>query len=135
MRRGKFIQEKRLIEKRVYNFELMSKNKKSVRQVVYNFELMYKNKKSVRQIAYKNIYLKNKEDYSLPFKKYDIHHKDRDKDNNRTSNLDIVTRDEHEQIHNLGLRGEKELYEYKEISEFFENLHRERKENPPKKRD
>ena len=86
-------------------------------------------------VAYKNIYLKNKEDYSLPFKKYDIHHKDRDKDNNRTSNLDIVTRDEHEQIHNLGLRGEKELYEYKEISEFFENLHRERKENPPKKRD
>ena len=52
---------------------------------------MSKNKKSVRQIAYKNIYLKNKEDYSLPFKKYDIHHKDRDKDNNRTNTIIDLT--------------------------------------------
>ena len=86
---------------------------------IYPKKKMAKPKKDSRQYAYKNIYLKNKEDYSLPFEKYIIHHKDRDKDNNRTSNLDIVTRDEHEQIYNLGLRGKKELwvhnYEQKQI--------------------
>jgi len=66
-------------------------------------------------VAYKNIFLKDKEYYPLSFEKYIIHHKDRDKDNNRTSNLDIVTRDEHEQIHSLELRGKKELCEYKEL--------------------
>ncbi|MBT96719.1 hypothetical protein CMI49_01320 [Candidatus Pacearchaeota archaeon] len=80
--------------------------------------LMSKNKRDVRQIAYKKIYLVDKEDYSLPFEGYDIHHKDRDKDNKAVDNLDIVTRDEHKQIHNLGLRGKKELCEY---------LHREQK--------
>ena len=85
---------------------------------IYPKKKMAKPKKDSRQYAYKNIYLKNKEDYSLPFEKYIIHHKDRDKDNKAVDNLDIVTRDEHKQIHNLGLRGKKELCEY---------LHREQK--------
>jgi hypothetical protein len=68
---------------------------------------------SSRQIAYKDIYLKNKEDYSLPFESYVIHHKDRDEDNNGINNLDIITRDEHEQIHGFGLGGKKELCEFK----------------------
>ncbi len=83
----------------------------------YQEEIQYDDVSFV--VAYKNIFLKDKEYYPLSFEKYIIHHKDRDKDNNRTSNLDIVTRDEHEQIYNLGLRGKKELwvhnYEQKQI--------------------
>jgi hypothetical protein len=79
-------------------------------------------------VAYKNIFLKDKEYYPLSFGEYDIHHKDRDKDNKEISNLDIITRDEHEQIYNLGLRGKKELwvhnYEQKQI-----RLNAKKKEN------
>lgn len=57
-----------------------------------------------RQIAYKEIYLPNKHKYSLPFSKYDVHHKDGDKLNNDISNLQILTRKEHEQIHNPNRR-------------------------------
>ena len=66
----------------------------------------------IREVAYNRIYLKNKEDYSLPFREYDIHYKDGGKDNNVINNLDIVTRSEHELIHNSGLRSKKEFYEY-----------------------
>ena len=80
---------------------------------IYPKKKMAKPKKDSRQYAYKNIYLKNKEDYSLPFESYVIHHKDRDEDNNGINNLDIITRDEHEQIHGFGLGGKKELCEFK----------------------
>ena len=82
----------------------------------YQEEIQYDDVSFV--VAYKNIFLKDKEYYPLSFGEYDIHHKDRDKDNKEISNLDIITRDEHEQIYNLGLRGKKELCEY---------LHREQK--------
>jgi len=83
----------------------------------YQEEIQYDDVSFV--VAYKNIFLKDKEYYPLSFGEYDIHHKDRDKDNKEISNLDIITRDEHEQIYNLGLRGKKELwvhnYEQKQI--------------------
>jgi hypothetical protein len=52
-----------------------------------------------RQIAYKEIYIKNKKDYPLPFSKYVVHHIDRDKLNNDVSNLQILTPEEHNFIH------------------------------------
>lgn len=52
-----------------------------------------------RQVAYKEIYLKNREDYPLPFEKYIVHHIDGNKQNNDVSNLKILTKEEHEAIH------------------------------------
>jgi hypothetical protein len=52
-----------------------------------------------RQVAYKHIYLKNKENYPLRFSDYVIHHKDGNKQNNKVSNLQILTPEEHEAIH------------------------------------
>ncbi len=52
-----------------------------------------------RQIAYKEIYLKDRKKYPLPFSHYVIHHKDRKKKNNHPSNLEILTEDEHNKIH------------------------------------
>lgn len=52
-----------------------------------------------RQIAFKEIYLKNRDKYPQPFSKYVVHHKDRDKQNNDVSNLEILTPEEHEKEH------------------------------------
>lgn len=52
-----------------------------------------------RQVAYNEIYLKNREDYPLPFEKYVVHHKDGNKQNNKVSNLKILTKEEHEATH------------------------------------
>ena len=52
-----------------------------------------------RQNAYKYIYLLNRKDYPLPFSKYVVHHKDRNKRNNHSSNLQIMTHEEHDKIH------------------------------------
>ncbi len=54
-----------------------------------------------KQVAYREIYLKNKAKYPLPFSKYLVHHIDGDKQNNHVSNLQIVTREEHEKIHGI----------------------------------
>jgi len=62
-----------------------------------------------RQLAYTKIYLKNRHRYPLPFSEYVIHHKDRDKHNNSIQNLDIVTKEEHNEIHKLRFRDKKEL--------------------------
>lgn len=65
-----------------------------------------------RQIAYEHIYLKNRKDYPLPFTKYVVHHRDRDKENNEVANLDIVTMKEHNLIHKLDLEDKDALVEY-----------------------
>ena len=52
-----------------------------------------------RDIAYKEIYIKNKAKYPLPFRMYVVHHKDGNKFNNSIKNLQIVTREEHSKIH------------------------------------
>lgn len=54
-----------------------------------------------RNIAYKEIYLKNREKYPLPFSKYQIHHIDGNKFNNSIKNLLILTREEHKKIHGI----------------------------------
>jgi len=60
------------------------------------------NKKLVhRWVAYDMLYMPYSNLYSLPFREYDVHHKDGDKGNNRKSNLEILTREEHELAHNI----------------------------------
>ncbi|MEK6853218.1 MAG: HNH endonuclease [Nanoarchaeota archaeon] len=66
----------------------------------------YKRKKQIkysnlvhRQVAYNNIFLKNRNNYSLPFSKYVVHHVDGNKKNNAISNLIIITREDHEKLH------------------------------------
>lgn len=53
-----------------------------------------------RQVAYRELYLKHKDKYPLPFSKYQVHHKDKNKLNNHPDNLDLFTQEEHEAIHN-----------------------------------
>jgi len=54
-----------------------------------------------RHIAYKAIYQQNRDKYPLPFREYQVHHKDEHKKNNRVSNLQIVRRVQHEAIHGI----------------------------------
>ncbi len=54
-----------------------------------------------RQVAYREIYLKNRDKYPLPFSKYQVHHKNGDKKDYRVSNLLLVTEEEHRKIHGL----------------------------------
>lgn len=50
-----------------------------------------------RKIAYE--YLYNPLEYPLRFSEYDVHHRDGNKRNNAPSNLQILIREEHENIH------------------------------------
>ncbi|MBU1252675.1 MAG: HNH endonuclease [Nanoarchaeota archaeon] len=43
-----------------------------------------------RSRAYKEIYLKDRKKYPLSFQEYQVHHKDGDKKNNRTENLELI---------------------------------------------
>ena len=52
-----------------------------------------------RAVAYEEIYLKNPEEYPLGFACYVVHHIDMNKLNNDTSNLQILTPEEHSWIH------------------------------------
>lgn len=54
-----------------------------------------------RQKAYRSIYLKNRNEYPLPFSQYVVHHRDGNKKNNRISNLQILTPAEHNAIHGI----------------------------------
>ncbi len=54
-----------------------------------------------RGIAYRKIYLKNRKKYSLPFKKYQVHHKNKNKNDNRVENLELKTIYEHEYEHKV----------------------------------
>jgi hypothetical protein len=61
------------------------------------------NKLVHRDIAYNEIYKNGyaNGEYKLRFGEYDIHHKDRNKQNNEVDNLQILTREEHKKIHNI----------------------------------
>lgn len=50
-----------------------------------------------RDVAYEEIYKQGS--HTLPFSKYDVHHKDQNKRNNDPSNLQLVTREKHQTIH------------------------------------
>jgi len=52
-----------------------------------------------RWIAYKYIYKPNKQKYILPFRKYQIHHKDGNKTNNNVDNLELYIDKQHQEIH------------------------------------
>lgn len=64
-----------------------------------------------RKIAFQKIYQKNRRDYSLPFKEYIIHHRDGDKLNNKISNLQIMTQEEHQREHGLLEENDEEQFE------------------------
>ncbi len=52
-----------------------------------------------RHVAYEQIYMPNKSQYELPFRAYVVHHIDEDKFNNDPTNLQIMTKEDHEQLH------------------------------------
>jgi hypothetical protein len=52
-----------------------------------------------REIAYYQIYLSHRKIYPGPFKAYVVHHKDGNKQNNRLSNLQLLTWNEHAEVH------------------------------------
>src|SRR3989344_6776341 len=52
-----------------------------------------------RWMAYKYIYKPNRKDYSLPFRHYQIHHKDKNKSNNNVNNLKLFIKKQHEEVH------------------------------------
>lgn len=53
-----------------------------------------------RKIAFHKIYRKNRKKYPMRFREYEVHHVNLNKLDNYVRNLMIVTREEHEQLHN-----------------------------------
>lgn len=51
-----------------------------------------------RVVAFHSLYNKF---YPLRFREYQVHHKDGNKLNNRASNLQILTREEHKEVHGI----------------------------------
>lgn len=60
-----------------------------------------------RQITFQQIYLPNRNKYPLPFSKYQVHHKDRNKTNNNPSNLKLVTEEKHQYYHAWEIKKKK----------------------------
>ena len=98
-----------------------------MKKIKFNFDNIDKNtyireredKRLVhRNKAYKEIYLKNREKYSLPFGKYQVHHIDGNKFNNSIKNLLIVTREEHKKIHRINV----DTLTQKEINEIIKKI-------------
>ncbi len=85
-----------------------------MKEEVYEDEKGYLRSKSTkklvhREIAYKEIYLKNKEKYALPFKEYIVHHIDGNKKNNNSSNLIILLPMDHTKLHRFIALNKQEL--------------------------
>jgi len=71
------------------------------------------NKLVHRWVAHKYIYFGNIAKYPRPFSYYQVHHKDGNKLNNSVYNLQIVTEEQHAEIHNVpydGTFGRKRQY-------------------------
>lgn len=62
-----------------------------------------------RWVAKKYIYDKNRDKFPLHFSKYQVHHKNGNKQYNHASNLELLTESEHRKIHGLGLEGFKDI--------------------------
>jgi len=54
-----------------------------------------------RTLAFRFIYMKNRNIYQLPFKQYQVHHRDYNKLNNDIFNLIVLTYDEHQMLHKV----------------------------------
>lgn len=54
-----------------------------------------------RYLANKYIYKPNRNNFDLPFGWYVVHHIDGNKKNNKLSNLQIITQEEHDTIHGI----------------------------------
>jgi len=67
----------------------------------YEREVIEHSNLTHRRKAYKYIYLKNRDQYPLPFSKYVVHHIDGNKKNNKIDNLQILTQEEHEELHGI----------------------------------
>ena len=61
-----------------------------------------------RDIAYHYIYQKG--NYEKPFGEYDIHHKNKNKFDNRPENLRILTREDHDIVHGKKIKENGKIY-------------------------
>ncbi len=78
-----------------------------------------------RQKAYEYIYLRNPQDYEFDFSKYEVHHIDKDKLNNRVNNLFICLPKEHDLIHEEQKKKGKKFKSTAELNRFLKP-HREK---------
>jgi hypothetical protein len=60
-----------------------------------------------RTLAFRLLYLPNRHLYELPFNQYQVHHIDRNKQNNLPHNLLILTNNEHNFLHWVCMNCEK----------------------------
>jgi hypothetical protein len=54
-----------------------------------------------RKIAYQKIYLRNRAKYPLPFERYDVHHINGNRQDNRPKNLELLTHEDHQMLHGI----------------------------------
>lgn len=74
-----------------------------------------------RQVAYKEIYLKNRDKFTLPFSKYVVHHIDGERLNGSVKNLYICTKEQHNNIHNEQIVRKKKFTSASEIDYFLKS--------------
>lgn len=87
----KYLRRPRIRYKRQYRIKYL--DKKGYKRYKDNDRLVH------REIAWNNIYDFDK--HPLRFREYDIHHKDRNKLNNKIKNLELLTRKQHKEIHGI----------------------------------
>lgn len=68
----------------------------------HGYRVWKSNNKTIhRTRAFHEIYLKDRKKYPLNFSEYQVHHKDKDKQNNRVENLELTPIREHELKHDI----------------------------------